>query len=234
MANRSLLAELYHLLLDSPVKSLVYIVVALIVYNVVKIAALAIYNLFFHPLKDLPGPKLAAASESYRDWYILKGSLVYQELELFRKYGPIVRDGPNSIMFADPQAWKDIYGHRTGGKPATIKSIGIKPAHEGHEMLEFIPSEEEHGRRRRLYMHAFSDQSIKKQEPMLIEHVNGLVEKLRAVTAESKEPQDLVKWLHFCTFDIMGDLGISIVSVRTPANISSLWSWNGNGGNCDL
>ena len=224
MAGKGLFAELYRLLSESPVKSLGYIVVAVIVGNAVKFVAQAVYNLFFHPLRDIPGPKLAAATESYKNWYMITGQLVYQELKYFQKYGPMVRDGPNSVLFADPQAWKDIYGHRLGGRPATLKTVSIKPAHEGHEMLEFIPSEEEHGRRRRLYMHAFSDQSIKKQEPMLVEHANKLIQQLRKVTMKSDGPQDLVKWLHFCTFDIMGDLGISIVSIRASANTSSIWS----------
>jgi cytochrome P450 len=74
-------------------------------------------------------------------------------------------------------------------------------------MLEFIPSDEEHGQRRRIYAHAFSDQAIRKQEPGIKKHIHKLVVKLEANARQAPdEPQDLVQWLHFTTFDIMGEL----------------------------
>ena len=204
MAESGLLASIRDAVLETPLKALSYAILAYLGFSLTSWIAGVIYNLYFHPLRDIPGPWLAAASAGYKNYFLLRGRLVYQEMQWHRKYGPIVRNAPNSVHFTDPQAWKDIYGHRTGGRPATTKAVAVEPAHKGHEMLEFIPDEEEHGRRRRLYTHAFSDQAIRQQEPMLREHVNKLVVQLKAKSKESPgKSQDIVRWLHFCTFDIM-------------------------------
>ena len=34
--------------------------------------------------------------------------------QLHLKYGPILRLMPNELSFIDPEAWRDIYGHRQG------------------------------------------------------------------------------------------------------------------------
>ena len=55
-----------------------------------------------------------------------KSTIHEREMQWHRKYGPIIRVAPNSVNFTDPQAWKDIYGHRTGGRPATTKTVAVE------------------------------------------------------------------------------------------------------------
>lgn len=67
-------------------KSLVLVAVGTyIAYHVSKV----IYNLFFHPLRHIPGPKLAAATyipEFYYD-VLRSGSYTRQIMQMHAKYG---------------------------------------------------------------------------------------------------------------------------------------------------
>ena len=63
------------------------------------------------PLRDIPGPLLARFT---RLWYfieIYKGSFELTEIELHKKYGPIVRIAPYEYSIDDVEAAKTIYGH---------------------------------------------------------------------------------------------------------------------------
>ena len=66
------------------------------------------------PLRDIPGPLLARFT---RLWYfieIYKGSFEVTNVELHKKYGPIVRIAPMEYSIDDVEAAKTIYGY---GKP---------------------------------------------------------------------------------------------------------------------
>jgi hypothetical protein len=63
------------------------------------------------PLRDIPGPLLARFT---RFWYFLeiyKGSFERSNIELHKKYGPIVRIAPGEYSIDDVEAAKTIYGH---------------------------------------------------------------------------------------------------------------------------
>lgn len=55
----------------------------------VFIVARTIYRLYFHPLRKIPGPKLAAATHSVEFYYdvVLGGKFCWKLAEMHRKYG---------------------------------------------------------------------------------------------------------------------------------------------------
>lgn len=72
------------------------------------------YNVYFHPLRRYPGPKLWAA---YRLPYVVRnfqGVLPFKVLEFHKQYGPVVRIAPDELAYTDPEAWNDIYGMQPG------------------------------------------------------------------------------------------------------------------------
>ena len=58
---------------------------------------------------------------------------------------------------------------------------------------------------RRLLNHAFSDQALRAQESMINSYIAILIYKLHNKAKEG-ELVDMMRWLNFATFDILGDL----------------------------
>ena len=76
-------------------------------------AGYGVYNVFFPPLRGVPGPRLWAASRLPWCWQQYQGRLHYKLLSLHKQYGYAVRVAPNEVSFTSDTAWKTIYGHRS-------------------------------------------------------------------------------------------------------------------------
>jgi hypothetical protein len=81
--------------------------------TVVYLASLVLYRLYFHPLSQIPGPRLAAITYLYETYYdILKapGGQYWHKLEeLHKEYGPIIRINPDEVQIHDPDFYDSIY-----------------------------------------------------------------------------------------------------------------------------
>lgn len=69
---------------------------------------------FHHGLYKYPGPFWANFSNLWRLFDVLGRRPEVTHLRLHRKYGDIVRLGPNALSFGDPKAVKEIYGVNKG------------------------------------------------------------------------------------------------------------------------
>ncbi|EON67359.1 hypothetical protein W97_06612 [Coniosporium apollinis CBS 100218] len=165
-----------------------------------------VYRLYFHPLAKFPGPRLNALSSIPGIYWLLKGRLPFVNHELHKRYGPIVRVSPNELSFASAQAWEDIYGHRQGQKnmhkdPIHVGSVAPLPGVTTLTMAD----DANHARQRRALAYSFSQKALFEQEDIVNTYVSTFISKLRAM-GEHDEEFNLVNWLNFTTFDIIGDL----------------------------
>ncbi|KAF2204698.1 benzoate 4-monooxygenase cytochrome P450 [Delitschia confertaspora ATCC 74209] len=165
------------------------------------------YNIFLHPLRAYPGPKLWAA---YRfPWVrsVLSGRYHLDALELHKKYGPVVRVAPCELSYADPAAWKPIYSHHN---PATEgfsefgkdHMIYQKPPNGIHSIL--AAEQADHGRYRRFLSHSFSEKGLREMQPRIQRYVDLLVQGLHERCGEGD--QNILEWYNWTTFDLTGDL----------------------------
>lgn len=69
-----------------------------------------LYHLFFHRLSKFPGPFLASFTNLWKIYHVVVGDYERALLNLHRKYGQIVRIGPNHLDVSDSQAVKAIFG----------------------------------------------------------------------------------------------------------------------------
>jgi hypothetical protein len=69
-----------------------------------------IANRYRFGLAHIPGPWLASVTDLWRLVTVTKGSSHEVDLELHRRYGPLVRLAPNLISVADPAEIPTIYG----------------------------------------------------------------------------------------------------------------------------
>ncbi|KAI5920174.1 cytochrome P450 [Camillea tinctor] len=163
-----------------------------------------IYNLFFHPLRKYPGPRLWAISSIPYAITFVSGNAHRKVRELHEKYGETVRLGPDHLAFNGPQAWKEIMGHKKAGE----QEIGKVPGFfQGGPELSVIQIEREgHAWQRRLLAHAFSAQALQAQEDLIKHYVDLLIQGIREKGDEGRIAQNAVRWFNYITFDIIGDL----------------------------
>lgn len=170
-------------------------------------AAQYIYNIYFHPLSKFPGPAVAASSRLPLLHSYITGGIADRAQKLHAKYGDVVRVAPDELSYASAQAWKDIYGHRIGGKESFIKDSRFYADAEGKVHSIINSDDANHGRMRRIFSHAFSDKALKAQEPMFKTYVDMLIDRLHRDTKQDPDFKfDIVKMYNFTTFDIMGEL----------------------------
>ena len=164
-----------------------------------------IYNLFFHPLRRFPGPKIAACSYFPTIRSMITGQIHLWHAELHTRYGPVVRTGPDSLSYAHAACWKDIHGLRKDAKLVKDPAFYVAQPNGVFSMLS--ANDENHARFRRVFSHAFSDKALKEQQPLFMQYLNLLVRKLsEKIEAQPEEGINMLSMLNFTTFDIMADL----------------------------
>lgn len=80
-----------------------------VVSLVALLVTIIIYRLVFHPLASIPGPRLAAISSIWHVYHARNGRMAHLGRTLHRRYGPVVRVGPNEVWFNTKQAFQAIY-----------------------------------------------------------------------------------------------------------------------------
>lgn len=97
------------------------ICLAILVYRVTQLSP--------STLNTVPGPVLAPISGLYRVWLLLDGNGPAHYAKLHRKYGPVLRIGPNHISIADPIAILIIYDAKNQYFKASdlpyLKTLGL-------------------------------------------------------------------------------------------------------------
>jgi len=176
------------------------LVVTFVAFQILHTIGTAIYNLYFHPLRTIPGDKLWIAFPFIKSLEGISGQLDFKIRAQHEKYGDVVRMGADEINFTCPEAWKDIYGHGHAEVPKfSPKGIGMS---NRNIIYSNAP---DHFRLRRAMLPAFSDKALRQQEPLIRVYVDLLVERLREV-ADKGESTNMIRWYNFTTFDLIGDL----------------------------
>jgi cytochrome P450 len=135
----------------------------------------------------------------------LRGNITIKTHELHEKYGPVVRVAPWELSYISAAAWKDICTGRNGEDALPLNAVyGL---HElelfGTFSLLWQQDPTEHARHRRILAPAFSDRSLREQEPIFAKYASLLMQRMHD---NAGTPVDLCAWFHFATFDIIGDL----------------------------
>ncbi|KAI1379669.1 putative cytochrome P450 [Hypoxylon crocopeplum] len=168
----------------------------------------ALYNGFLHPLRKYPGPLSHRMTIIPRALNQIRGRLPFHVSELHGRYGPVVRIAPNELAFSSPQAWRDIYGHKTGQDEF--------PKYRGfYRVFNHLPTSiinagtNEHALLRRQLAVGFSDRAMREQEPIIGSYVDLLISRLKDA-AQRDSCQNMREWYTWTTFDVIGDLSFGV------------------------
>jgi len=83
----------------------------------------AIYNLFLSPLSAIPGPWYYAISDFWLITHVFRLQQCKAIQNLFEIYGPVVRVGPNKIVFRDISTMRNVYSVHKFDKSNFYKSL---------------------------------------------------------------------------------------------------------------
>ncbi|GMF80618.1 unnamed protein product [Aspergillus oryzae] len=166
------------------------------VIALVSIAAIASwsYNVFFHPLSNYPGPRLAAATRLWYAWHCAKGSLPFAIHELHLRYGDVVRVAPDELSYIHPDGWNEIYGHRPGQSEIPKDPSFYSSALSSPEGI-FRAPRDRHGYIRRQMSHGFSEKSMREQEDTIRHYADLMISYLSTQANGPKENVvDFTRW----------------------------------------
>jgi cytochrome P450 len=155
-----------------------------------------IYRLFFHPLAKVPGPKLLAISSLPRGIRHFFFGLWYKDVPaLHEKYGRIFRMGPNDIAVDGDPGWQDVFAFRKAGKDDFARDpefCNQSPDGKVENSL-FLTDRAGHGRQRRILSHAFSQNAMYEQEPLIKHYVDLFISRIGDFAA-ADTAIDIVRW----------------------------------------
>ncbi|CAD6592292.1 MAG: hypothetical protein ASARMPREDX12_005965 [Alectoria sarmentosa] len=171
----------------------------------------SIYRVWFHPLAKYPGPWTAKISDFHGAYHNVMGQLHVESARAHKKYGSVVRQGPNKLIFDSVTALHEIYYSKDGVQ----KSYGYEtmvPAPGAYNIFTAV-DKGIHRFKRKMLNQGFSDQSIRAFEPTMLHHIDLFVRNLikAPVYDDDNEgwspPLDMTERCRHLEYDIMGEFG---------------------------
>ncbi|KAL4969448.1 cytochrome P450 [Aspergillus stella-maris] len=169
-------------------------------YYVISVfSCLTLYNLFFHPLRNFPGPLGAKVSRFWLSAKVFRKRNAFEYIHSPHKpHGPFVRVGPSELSIAHPQAVEIIHGQKSKCTKSAWYDIS-RPVIS----LQTFRDRYLHVARRRIWSAAFSDRQLCGYEQRIRVHRRKLMNYIWSVEGKLI---DMTKWFKLYSFDVMGDL----------------------------
>jgi hypothetical protein len=119
---------------------------------------------------------------------------------------PVVRLGPEELIFNTSQALHDIYGSRPGHQSMYKSPLHIGPVQVGATTtIQYTVEDADHIRQRRALSQSYSTRALMEQETIVQEYSMKFMQQMRHLAAEGR-PFNIGNWFCYFTFDSMGDL----------------------------
>jgi cytochrome P450 len=162
-----------------------------------------IYRAYLHPLSTVPGPALGRVSGFYRTYYHARGNWHDQVVWLHKRYGRVVRIGPDEISIVDQAAIRKIYGL---GPDNAAKAPWYRTWELNGRPDPFnVRDTRIHSLLRRRVSSAYAMSSILHYEPYIQECLDICFSKWRKLAADCKSIE-VTEWTHALAFDIISEL----------------------------
>ncbi|KAF9528062.1 cytochrome P450 [Crepidotus variabilis] len=145
------------------------------------IFAKCVYNLFLSHLSAIPGPWYYAISDVFLLSHVVRLRQCQRVQELFEAYGPVVRVGPNKIVFRDLSTMRNVYTIHKFDKSDYYKSLLTNDNDHAMSTLDHAT----HTIRRKSYAPHYSHSSVAQFQPEMSEHTFELINTLENIGGKS-------------------------------------------------
>ena len=138
-------------------------------------------------------------------WAVWTGKNEQHQIDLHKRYGPVVRTAPNEISFASPSAALTIFQVGKGFHKTDF--YGVFPPPENPDIFT-EKREAVHGVKKRYAMPPYSMNTMHQSTSRIEETERLLLAKMDQF-ADGRKECDLGEWLHFFAFDVLGEVAFS-------------------------
>ncbi|KAH6844703.1 cytochrome P450 [Chaetomium sp. MPI-CAGE-AT-0009] len=173
-------------------------------------AGYTIYRFYLDGLSRIPGPAIAKISNLWKINAAAQAEMPWRNIALHRKYGPLVRIGPNMVSVNDPEAYPVINGFRRVF-PKTRFYSTAEGWYKGKPLTTVITARDRqyHSYLLRVASGAYSVASTPQMEVKLQPLVDLLLNKLNDLGQSGKKPVDTATLIAHFAFDAMGIINVS-------------------------
>lgn len=178
-----------------------------------------IYNIFFHPLRDWPGPRWGAVSDFFKLWILNTKQAHTLGLKYHQKYGPVVRAAPNLLAVNDPRLLPVIY-HRRANKTDVYTTGVLGDLAPPFQTIDW----KEHARKRKRVAASFQLSNLIKLEGQVDARVLEWTAALATRFADTGKLMDFAAWSQWFAYDTICQLsfGEPLGFVREARDVSDL------------
>ncbi|KAI0317394.1 cytochrome P450 [Amylostereum chailletii] len=164
----------------------------------------AIYQLYFSPLKNVPGPWYAAVSNAWITSHVFRLQQCKIIHSLFEVYGPIVRIAPNKVAYNDVATNKRVYFSTKFNNSSFYKSL---LTNDNNHAMTMLPHSD-HVVRRKAYASHYTPSNLALFQPEIQQYALQLVDIL--VDLDGKSPVDCLHVFRQMIVDIQSAIGFGI------------------------
>ncbi|KIW29214.1 uncharacterized protein PV07_05041 [Cladophialophora immunda] len=182
MALSSIGAALVPAIFAHPISTIFLLPLTLLVLrSLYRISAL-------HPLSHVPGPLLPRISSLWLTYHAWIGDEATVVEALHQKYGPVVRNGPNSVDISDGAALATIYTERGGFvKPAFYENFALPDATQMHNSIFSEVDPSIRAPRAKAVAVLFSTANLRQSQDVIYKCVDRFVERLAEGKKQSEQ-----------------------------------------------
>lgn len=158
------------------------------------------------PLKSYPGPFLAKFTDWYRVYHVLDAHTL--QVALHKKYGSVVRYGPNCLSISDASLVKKIYNVRGNFLKSDFYTVNdiIQGGHRIQNIFS-TRSNEFHKKYVRPIAKIYNLNNILTLEPLADKTTVTCCRRLEEEFVDKKDKTcDLVQWMEFYAWDVVGEV----------------------------
>ncbi|KKY30492.1 putative pisatin demethylase [Diaporthe ampelina] len=158
----------------------------------------------------IPGPFLASITNIPRMRWGYSGRAHEIHIELHKRYGNLVRLGPNCISVGDPLAIPQIYGTGANFPKSDLYKV-LQPMAQGKVIQGIFNTQDAslHSALRRPISNIYSMSNLVEFEPYVDSTIRVLLRQLEEVQKDPDQAVDLGRWLQWFALDVMGEITFS-------------------------
>jgi hypothetical protein len=155
---------------------------------------IGLYRVFFHPLRNYPGPLGARLSKWYTVNSVVKTRWHYYRIqqEMQKQYGDYVRTGPRELTIFDPGALQALLGSQSKTTKGPFYDILDKSLNLNRDRVW-------HRQRRNVWDNAYK-KSLPHATPQIEEICDQLLDRLRKAAGK---PVPLLETMTYFSYDVM-------------------------------